>query len=96
MAGVHLKEHGNLSTNQQTNNMKTNETNVAVLAEKIKELDTRVINTLLSDMNAIFKKSKKKGLTSGKQSFNEFCQSIANNLHSRSIVKSLIEKYNLA
>ena len=76
--------------------METNEINVVVLAEKIKQLDTKVVITLVTDMNAIFKKSKKKALSSGTQSFNQFCETIANNLANRPIVKSLIEKYNLA
>lgn len=75
--------------------MQTNEINVVVLAEKIKQLDTKQVLAIVSEMNAVFKKSKKKALTSGTQTFNQFCETIANNLANRPIVKPLIEKHKL-
>jgi hypothetical protein len=61
------------------------------LVEKITELST---NEIVSLVNDIAKKSKKKRLSSGNMFFRDFCKTIANALQKES-TKELLHKYNL-
>lgn len=70
------------------------EINILRLAEKIKELPTQTIVNLERDINAIFKKSKKGSLSSGKLFFNEYCLKIAETLNTPSKIE-LVYKYRL-
>jgi len=71
--------------------MLSNEINPSQIAERIKQLELRVIASLIGD---IAKSTKKKRLKSGTQSFNQFCETIALSLTKPS-TKGLLEKYNL-
>lgn len=71
--------------------METPEVNIQVLAAKIKALDTHIVRNIVAD---IAKASKKKTLSSGTQTFAQFCETVASHLTKQS-TKPLIEKYNL-
>lgn len=67
------------------------EINIDLIAAKIKELPLQTTVQLVRD---IAKKSKKKTLQSGTQSFAEFCKTIARAL-TKETTKGLIQVYNL-
>lgn len=61
------------------------------IALKIQNLPTHTINALVSD---IAKKTKKKRLSSGTATFNQYCTMIAETL-TKPATKELVAKYDL-
>jgi hypothetical protein len=76
--------------NQNTKRM---EEKIQTIADNIAKLDTRVIDTMISD---IAKATKKKRLSSGSLTFSQYCKTIAEFVASKKTAQSVIAKYNLA